>query len=487
MNAEFELYSSLASQIICRFPMRRIVTDSRRAAPGDIFVAVSGVALDGRKFIPQAVEKGAAAIIYSGELENFLPGVEYIEVPDSRKMVPFLYREFYGMPDRGIKLYSVTGTNGKTTCAFLLNFLLQKLGVPCGLFSTVEYQDGRNCIPASHTTPDAEQFFELLARMKNNSLQAAAMESSSHALALNRLDSATISGAIFTNLTGDHLDFHGTMEQYFAAKCRLFTDLLKAGGTAAVNIDDPYGRRLFSLLPPTVNAVSFGSAPDAAYRITGMHTSPEGVYFDLCGKGMVLPVASPLAGEYNIHNLAGVLTLLSAEGFAPEQLVAAAALPFQVPGRLEKVEIASSAAFFVDFAHTDDALKNVLSTVKPFVSGKLWVIFGAGGDRDKSKRPRMGAVASQYADRVIITSDNPRSEEPEEIISQIRSGISGGAECYIEVDRRKALELAVKNVSPGDVVIVAGKGHENYQEISGVKYPFDDRQELKNIWEKCHG
>ena len=480
MTREAAQLASEAAAIIGRFPHRAVTADSRQVTPGGIFVAVSGVNFDGRAFIPDAVSRGAGVVIYSGTLDARLPEVEYIEVPDSRKIVSYLYRAFYGESDEAVKLYTVTGTNGKTTSAYLLNFFFRNAGIPCGLFSTVEYQDGREVVPATHTTPDAGQFFRLLARMKSNGLRAAAMESSSHALAQNRLDAACIRGAIFTNLTGDHLDFHLTMENYFAAKVRLFTELLVSGGTAAINIDDPYGRKLADLLGGVDAVAGFGSAPDAVYRITDMKSTPSGVSFNLVHKDTILPVKSCLSGAYNIHNLAGVLTLLWAEGFAPEKLAESAALPFQVPGRLEKVETAFPARFFVDFAHTDDALRNVLSTVKPFVKGKLWIVFGAGGDRDRSKRPRMGAAAAEYADVIIVTSDNPRSEMPDAIIADIVSGIPQGTVFHTEVDRKAALLYALNHAGADDVVIVAGKGHENYQEIAGVKHHFSDREILEN-------
>lgn len=480
MTPEAELLAREAAEVIKRFPGRAVTADSRKVNKGDIFVAVNGVSFDGKTFIPDAVKRGAEVVVYSGSVDEYLPGVEYVSVSDSRKTVSYLYRELYGKPDETVKLYTVTGTNGKTTSAYLLNFFLRNAGLPCGLFSTVEYRDGKEVIPASHTTPDAGQFFRLLARMKNNGLQAAAMESSSHALAQNRLDAAGIRGAVFTNLTGDHLDFHVTMENYFAAKVRLFTELLVPGGTAAVNIDDPYGRKLALMLGGVDAVASFGTSPDAVFRITDMESSPSGVSFNLTYKDTVLPVRSCLSGAYNIHNLAGVLTLLWAEGFDPEKLAACAALPFQVPGRLEKVETASPAQFFVDFAHTDDALRNVLTAVKPFVKGKLFVVFGAGGDRDKSKRPRMGLAAAEYADIIVVTSDNPRSEEPEAIIADIVSGIPEGVTFHTEVDRKAALLYALKHATAGDVVIVAGKGHEDYQEIAGVKHHFSDREILEN-------
>ena len=470
-----------AAAIVDKFPGRKIVTDSRKIECGDIFVAVSGVNVEGKNFIPDAVSRGAAAVVYSGTLSEKLPGIEYIEVSDSRMIVSYLFKAYYNSPDETVKLYAVTGTNGKTTSAFLLNFILQQCGVKCGLFSTVEYFTGKEYLPATHTTPDAGQFFRLLDLMKANGLTACAMESSSHALAQNRLDSAEISGAIFTNLTGDHLDFHLNMENYFAAKLRLFTELLKNGGTAAINIDDPYGRKLIELAGKNCSAVSFGTACDADYQICDTEILPGKMSFKLRCKDEEMNIVSTLTGAYNIHNLAGVLTLLHAEGIPADVLEKCAALPFQVPGRLEKVPTVSQAQFYVDFAHTDDALRNVLSTVKEFTAGKLWVVVGAGGDRDRTKRPRMGAAAAEYADVIVVTSDNPRSEEPQAIIHDILSGIPQRTSVHVEVDRAAALHYAVEHACAGDTVVVAGKGHENYQEIAGVKYPFSDREILAGM------
>lgn len=484
MNREQAYLLEEAAAVIRRFPHRPVTIDSRNVVENGIFIAVSGVNFEGKEFIGDAVDRGAGVIVFSGKLTERLPGVEYVEVSNTRKIVSYFYKELQHRPDEAMKLYTVTGTNGKTTSAFLIRSILAHAGIPCGLFSTVSYHDGVKELPSSRTTPDAIEFFDLLASMKKNGIQAVAMESSSHSLEQHRIDAAGISGAIFTNLTGDHLDYHKTMENYFAAKVRLFTELLNSGGTAAINLDDPYGVKLAGILGGVDHVAGFGSSPDAAFRICDPAVKLDGVEFELLHDGKSIHVASPLAGSYNIHNLAGVLTLLWSEGIAPEILENAVSQPFQVPGRLEKVETVSPAAVFVDFAHTDDALRNVLSTVKPFVKRKLLVVFGAGGDRDKTKRPRMGAAVAEYADEIIVTSDNPRSENPEDIIADIVSGFPAGVCWQKFIDRKAALEYAVANARAGDVVIVSGKGHEDYQEISGVKYPFDDRKILREIGRK---
>ena len=481
MNDERKALLAEAAAVIRRFPGRPVTIDSRYVAKNGIFIAVSGFNFEGKNFIGDAVERGAKVVVFSGELAERIPGIDYVQVSNTRKIVSYFYKVLQDYPDEALKLYTVTGTNGKTTSAFLIRSILAYAGVSCGLFSTVSYHDGKKELPSSRTTPDAIDFFELLAAMKANGIQAVAMESSSHSLEQHRIDAADISGAIFTNLTGDHLDYHKTMENYFAAKVRLFTELLKQNGTAAINLDDPYGRKLVEILGGADKVSGFGSAADAAFRIVDPVVKLDGVEFELIHAGKKIKVASPLAGSYNIHNLAGVLTLLWSEGFAPELLEKAVNNPFQVPGRLEMVETVSPARVFVDFAHTDDALQNVLVTVKPFVKGKLWLVFGAGGDRDKSKRSRMGEVASEYADEIIVTSDNPRSEDPEDIISEIASGFPAECKWTKIIDRREALQFAVLNAKCGDVVIVAGKGHEDYQEIAGVKHPFDDRKILREI------
>ena len=313
------------------------------------------------------------------------------------------------------------------------------------------------------------------------------MELSSHSLAQNRIAGLKLNGAIFTNLTGDHLDFHGDMENYYQAKKLLFTDYIKNGGIAAINIDSEAGVRLARELAnerPDLKIPTFGRSENSGWRISEGESSINGCSFVLSNALQAFQVHFPLAGDYNISNLAGVLTLLLCDGVTPAAIDAALSTPFAVPGRLEKLSAPNGASFFVDYAHTDDALSNVLSTLKQLSEKRVIAVFGAGGDRDKSKRSRMGKAASSLADMLIVTSDNPRSEEPLEIIAEIASGIPENYPFEAIVDRRNALRRAVEISESGDIILVAGKGHENYQEIKGVKHHFDDREVLQQLFQE---
>ena len=321
-----------------------ICTNSQQVSPGDIFAAIPGTRMNGNDFIPQAVSNGALTILHTKELNSYEERINYIRVCDIRAAVSRLHRCANSAPDKDLKIFGFTGTNGKTTSAYLLRHLLNHSNIPCGLVSTVEYDNGAEKFPPTHTTPDPQTLFPLLRSMKENNLRAAAMEFSSHALGQHRVDGISVAGAVFTNLTGDHLDFHHDMDSYFEAKKHLFTDLLIPGGSAVINIDDPYGKMLMEKV--NGHAAAFGTASDAAYHISDISIGADGTAFKLSHAGQVLNISSNLSGAYNIHNLAGVLTLLWASGFPPEMLEKSAALPFQVPGRLEKVSTVSPAQFF---------------------------------------------------------------------------------------------------------------------------------------------
>lgn len=465
-------------------PDAPVFSDSRRVAPGSIFVAVPGTKIDGNRFIADALRAGAAAVVHTETLAEYPPDVLFCRVGDARAALSLLCRHRCGAPDHSLLVYGVTGTNGKTTSAYLIRHLLEHAGIPCGLVSTVEYFDGRDHLPPTHTTPDPQTLFPLLEAMLDHGEKAAAMEFSSHALAQKRLHGMTLRGAIFTNLTGDHLDFHHDMESYYQAKKSLFTDLLIPGGIAAVNIDTDDGVRLARELAaerPDLKIPTFGRNPDAGWRISETENSVEGCKFVLSNALQAFQASFPLPGDYNISNLAGVLTLLLCDGIPPEAVDRALCDRFSVPGRLEKFTAPSGATFFVDYAHTDDALRNVLRTVKTFCRGRLIALFGAGGDRDRSKRPRMGAAAAEFADRIIVTSDNPRSEDPESIMREVAAGIPAGTDAELIVSRREAIARAAALAGAEDIVVIAGKGHENYQEISGIRHHFDDREELTRI------
>ena len=322
--------------------------------------------------------------------------------------------------------------------------------------------------------------FPLLAEMRRNGMRAAAMELSSHALWQGRVDGAKFRTTIFTNLTGEHLDYHGDMEHYYQAKKLFFTRLMAVDGTAVINIDDEYGRRLAREIS-TRNILTFGKNSAADWNLTDIELGADGSRFRLQSENEAFDVATNLIGEHNVHNLAGAILAALDYGLTPAQIDRALSRPIRVPGRLEKFMAENGAAFYVDYAHTDDALANVLSILRKIAKGRLITVFGAGGNRDRTKRPRMGRKAAEFADLLIVTSDNPRNENPEAIIREIVAGIPEGTAYETEPDRRKAIRRAVELAGPGDVVLIAGKGHENYQEIAGKRYHLDDREVLKDL------
>ena len=455
-----------------------VAQDSRKVVPGGVFVAVPGSRTDGHDFIPQA-EKTAAAIVLVREPRRYAPGVTYYFVSDAGAAAALLFRAKYGSPDKSLKLLGVTGTNGKTTTAFLMRRLLGE--ERCGLLSTVVFRTGKADLPATHTTPDAETFFSLLREMAQNGFDFCSLELSSHALAQRRTAGARFRAAVFTNLTGDHLDYHGDMEHYYQAKKRFFTELLSPGGIAVVNTGDPYGARLAGELAGQRRVATFGS-PDAQWRIEELQSGREGLSFVLRSRDASLPVYSNLIGAFNACNLAGAILAVMDCGVPFSQIDDALRRGVTVPGRMQFLSSPSGAGFVVDYAHTDDALRNVISTLRPLTRNRLFCVFGAGGDRDRTKRPRMGLAASS-ADHLIVTSDNPRSEEPEKIIGDIVSGIPQGASFETVPDRRAAICRACALAGPGDIVLVAGKGHENYQEIKGVRNHFSDAEVISNCFE----
>ena len=467
-------------------------SDSRRVVPGGVFIAVPGVRVDGHRFIADAVAAGASVVLHRDPLREYDPAVTYLRCRNTARARALLARFAAGDPGRRLALFGVTGTNGKTTTAFLLEAILNGSGRRCGLLSTVEYRDGGAAAhPATHTTPDSETIYRELAAMCDNGCAAAAMELSSHSLDQERAFGLRFRCAIFTNLTGDHLDYHGTMEAYFAAKRRLFTELIADGGAAVLNFDDPAGLRLGRELAARgdCRVIGFGSSDAAremgAWRIAEVSAASAG------GSAFLLvspdgenayEVASNLVGEHNVRNLTGALLAALDFGISPAELDRVLAAPIAVPGRLELFRSPSGASFYVDYAHTDDAIRRVLEALRPLTAGRLAIVFGAGGDRDRTKRPRMGRAAGELADRIYLTSDNPRSEEPLAIMREIAAGIPDGVPVVAEADRRTALRRAAADAGPGDVVLVAGKGHEDYQEIKGVRRHYSDREFLRELF-----
>jgi UDP-N-acetylmuramoyl-L-alanyl-D-glutamate--2,6-diaminopimelate ligase len=451
-------------------PLVRDVThDSRQVAPGSLFVAVKGFASDGHRFIDQAVANGAVAAVVTDPVETAIP---VLRVADARAVMGPLAAAIHGDPSREIPVVGVTGTNGKTTVTHMLEHILTVAGRTVGLIGTIHTRIGADDIPALHTTPEATDFQRMLRHMIERGAEAVAVEVSSHALALGRVDATWFEAVAFTNLSQDHLDFHPDMESYFAAKASLFSPERTARGV--VWVDDPWGMRLAQQAAIPVTTV--GAAGDVTVRVL------EG---DLAGTTIELDLGSgprrllvPMAGAFNAEN-AAVAAALAVLLEVPEPTIAAAleSMP-GVAGRFERVSGEDPIAIFVDFAHTPDGIAEVIATLRPLVTGRIIAVVGAGGDRDREKRPLMGAAAAA-ADLVVVTSDNPRSEDPDAIIDDVMRGIGSDATAIRLTGRREAIAAAVVSADDGDAIVILGKGHERGQEIDGFKHPFDDRIEAR--------
>jgi len=439
--------------------------DDRAVVPGTLFFCVPGFTRDGHDFAPQAIGRGAAALVVDHHLGL---GVPEVTVPDVRRAMALAAARFYGDPTERLQTIGVTGTNGKTTTAFLVRTMLEADGRRCGLLGTVKSVIGGAEHEVLRTTPEAIDLQRTFADMLAAGDVACSLEVSSHALALHRADGIHFAAAIFTNVSRDHLDFHPSMEDYFLAKRRLFTDCRPA--IAVINLDDHYGARLACELH---GAVTFGIERQADYAARDIETGLAGSHFTLAGPAGALEVSSPLPGAFNVYNVLGALAAVCELGVAPQTAVRAIASSGSVPGRFQPVDEGQDFAVLVDYAHTPDSLENVLRAARAIGDGRLHVVFGCGGDRDRGKRPLMGEIARRLADHVIVTSDNPRSEDPEAIIAEILAGSGPGVEH--NPDRRSAIAEAIAGARSGDVVVIAGKGHEQGQEFEGGrKLPFDD-------------
>jgi UDP-N-acetylmuramoyl-L-alanyl-D-glutamate--2,6-diaminopimelate ligase len=446
--------------------------DHRTVQPGTLFFCVPGLSRDGHEFAPAAVAAGAVALVVERPLGL---GVPEVQVPSVRRAMAPAAARFYGDPTAALDVVGVTGTNGKTTTAYLVRALLEADGRRTGLLGTVKSVIGGAEHEVVRTTPEAIDLQRTFRRMVAAGDTACAMEVSSHALALHRADAIHFAAAIFTNLTQDHLDFHRTMEAYFQAKRRLFT--CAAPALAIVNVDDEYGARLAGELP---HAITFALERPAAYRAVDVRTGVDGSRFTVRGPDGRLAVRSPLRGRFNVYNVLGAFAVARELGVDGDVAKAALATAGRVPGRFEPIEEGQDFAVLVDYAHTPDSLENVLRAAREITAGRLHVVFGCGGDRDRGKRPLMGEIATRLADRVIVTSDNPRSEDPEAIIAEILAGAGPGAER--NPDRREAIAEAIAGARGGDVVVIAGKGHEQGQELAGGrKLPFDDAEVAREI------
>lgn len=457
-----------------------LTADSREVKPGVLFAALRGEKADGHSFIPQALADGAAAILAETAPPADLPAnIAWIHCGDTRHALATLAAHFHQHPGDDLKLAGVTGTNGKTTTTFLIHHIMKSVWHRAGLMGTIVTDDGETTETATFTTPHAIETNALLDRMRDNGCRGAALEVSSHGIHQSRIANIAFDAAVFTNLTQDHLDYHGTLDAYFAVKASWFHDLAAnprgKKPTAIINIDDPRGAELAEDLAGKMPVIRCGSGVRADFRLGNFQQSRRGMEFQLTAKGREYLVRAPLIGRFNQHNLVAAIAAASACGIRPRQAIAAIADAPQVPGRLENVGNAGGATVFIDYAHTPDALENVCRTLQALDPRRLITVFGCGGDRDQSKRPLMAAAASRNSDACIITSDNPRSEDPADIIRQIEKGMAHPNFKSIP-DRAEAIATAVAASLSGDIILIAGKGHETYQQLATERIDFDDRK-----------
>ncbi len=454
-------------------------SDSRQVRPGALFCAMKGAKLDGHNYIQDAIARGAVAILAEHEVAALVP---CIIIQNAYHALGAVAEYMEGKPTDNLKLVAVTGTNGKTTTAFFMREILTACHHRCGMVGTVIYDvaDG-SPKTADRTTPTPFELQSLFAEMRKNHAEYASIEVSSHALHQRRLGSAKCAAAIFTNLTQDHLDYHGDMENYYQAKKLLFTQHLQPGAPIVLNGDDAYGTRFARELAGSNLYVYSFKGNEANVKAENLQLSSYGSTFDLhLPDGDTWHVATRLPGAYNAANAAGAALAAYALGLPKAVVLEALAASQGAPGRMQPIHVPDNRfAVYVDYAHTDDALRNALGCLKELPHNRLIALFGCGGDRDRTKRPKMGAAAAQLADVVIVTSDNPRTEAPEAIIQEILPGIPQGTNCLTIPDRREAIRHAIAHAQPGDIILIAGKGHEDYQEINGVKHHFNDCEEAQ--------
>jgi len=480
-----------------------VAYDSRNVEEGYLFVAIKGEKYDGHKFIEEAIGNGAVAAVAERVSDEI--GGRCILVKDGRKALACISNNFYGRPSEEIAVIGITGTNGKTTTSYILKSVLESWGKDVGLIGTIQYMIKDRPYPAPHTTPESLELQGFLRQMLLSGCTHAVTEVSSHALAQFRVDGAVFQAAVFTNLTRDHLDFHATMEDYFRTKKRLFQELLDKRGTAIINIDDPYGKRLDAELRrsrPGLTILTCGLKAGADITARDIGTSFEGLRFTLSIEGKMFTILSRLTGIPNVYNLMSAVGAAVSLGVPMQAILEGITNPAGILGRFEKIDAGQKFLCIIDYAHTEDALERLISTAREIIlpphpplakgghrrgdnlslvegfSPRIITVFGCGGDRDRGKRPGMGAVATGLSDYVIVTSDNPRSEDPSDIIKEVVGGIRG-SNYLIEPDRRAAITKAIEMAGDGDIVLIAGKGHEDYQEIKGVKYLFSDRDVVK--------
>jgi len=458
-----------------------VFDDSRRVTPQSLFAALAGPQVKGEEFIAQAIANGACFVVLGDEApggwEARYPDVNFIRVPDPRGVFRSIVEVFYGHPSQFVRVLGITGTNGKTTITYLLEAVLKAAGKDCGVVGTVNCRVSGKTLPSKNTTPGLLDNQIFLRGLADKHISHSVMEVSSHALDQGRVELIDFRGAIFTNLTGDHLDYHKTMEEYFQAKARLFSSL-SPDAFAVINVDDEYGRRLLAMT--TAQVITYGIKNPADIKAEVQDLGLKGTCFTVTFPGGQLSLKTDFIGLHNVYNILAGFAAGLAEGIAPEKVKQGIESLHHVPGRLERVDVGQEFHLFIDYAHTDDGLKNVLESLRAVRPKRLIVVFGCGGDRDRTKRPRMGRVASDLADHAILTSDNPRSEDPDKIIAEIIPGFTKSI-FEVVVDREAAIERAIEMARPGDIVLLAGKGHETYQVLKHTTIEFVERDIVTRI------
>ncbi len=477
--------------------IRELCYDSRSVRPGSLFFALRGAAVDGHSYIARAIEAGAAGLVIEDDT-GIAAAIPYVKVQDARLAMSLMAAAFYGDPTSRVPMIGITGTNGKTTTTYLIESIMAKAGFPAAVLGTINYRFGETTIPAPHTTPESVDLQKILRQLVDQGARAVVMEVSSHSLEQHRVDGCRFDVGIFTNLTRDHLDYHHDMESYLASKQRFFSQLLapdqvKPVRHAVVNMDDPAGRRIADASACRVVTYGIVSGTDVSAReVVFSTTGISGILVTPTGEA---GFSSRLVGRFNLYNILGAAAAAHALGVPLDAIRAGIETHGKVEGRLEPVENGRGITILVDYAHTGDALENVLKTIRELASGRIITVFGCGGDRDRGKRPIMGEIAGRYSDLAIITSDNPRTEDPKDIINEIRAGIEplnlreyalvelvGGFDgkgfCSV-ASRREAIRLGVSLAKQGDILLIAGKGHEDYQIIGKEKFHFDDREEAE--------
>jgi UDP-N-acetylmuramoyl-L-alanyl-D-glutamate--2,6-diaminopimelate ligase len=442
---------------------------------GSLFCTWKGKKSDGHAFVPDAIQRGAVAIVAEQKTkETELPR---IRVENGRRALGRMAANFYGNPSKEVRVVGITGTNGKTSTAMLVQSLIEGCGLRCGYLGTVGNDVGKGRVPAKQTTPESLDLQSMLAEMRENGCRAASMEVSSHALEQGRTEGVNFTGAVFTNLGRDHLDYHETMSSYESAKGKLFEGL-EEGSFAVIHQEDPAGVRMVARCRPGVRVMTYG-VDRGDVHTKNLKMGMGGSSFVLCSPEGEVPATLPWLGRFNVANALAAAAAAMQAGWSAEKVAAGLGRAPVVTGRMEKVAHAGEISVLVDYAHTAEAVSAALSTLKPLTQGSLWVVLGAGGDRDTGKRPAMGAAAAKWADQVVLTSDNPRSEDPKKILQEMVAGLPEGTSAQVVEDRAEAIRIAVRSAAMGDVVLVAGKGHEEFQEIRGEKIPFSDRREVE--------